>query len=110
MSKKQPRHHRFSLTRHKHSLWSLPAFGMVLVAALWTVTWLQLQSTERTLIGEKVRDTEKEAASFERYMQQAIKNVDQTARLVKNEFDQQGSLDLPRLILRGLVESIALVV
>jgi len=110
MSKEQPRHRRFSLTRHKHSLWALPAFGLVLVAALWTVTWLQLQSTERTLIGQKVRDTEKEAASFERYMQQAIKNVDQTARLVKHEFEQQGSLNLPRLIREGLVDSSGLVV
>jgi diguanylate cyclase (GGDEF)-like protein/PAS domain S-box-containing protein len=110
MSKEQPRHRRFSLTRHKHSLWALPAFGLLLVAALWTVTWLQLESTERTLIGQKVRDTEKEAASFERYMQQAIKHVDQTARLVKHEFEQQGSLDLPRLIREGLVDSSGLVV
>jgi diguanylate cyclase (GGDEF)-like protein/PAS domain S-box-containing protein len=109
MNKEQPRR-RFSLTRHKHSLWALPAFGLVLIAALWAATWLQLQATERTLIGQKVRDTEKEAASFERYMQQAIRNVDQTARLVKHEFEQQGSLDLPRLIREGLVESSGLVV
>jgi diguanylate cyclase (GGDEF)-like protein/PAS domain S-box-containing protein len=110
MNKEQPRHRRFSLTRHKHSLWALPAFGLVLIAALWTATWLQLQSTERTLLDQKVRDTEKEAASFERYMHQAIKNVDQTARLVKHEFEQQGSLDLPRLIREGLVDSSGLVV
>jgi hypothetical protein len=110
MSKEQPRHHRFSLTRHKHSLWALPAFGLVLIAALWTATWLQLQSTERTLIGEKVRDTEKEVAAFERYTRQVIKDVDQTARLVKHEFEQQGSHDLPRLIREGLVESSGLVV
>ena len=110
MSKEQPRHRRFSLTRHKHSLWALPAFGLVLIAALWTATWLQLQSTERTLLGEKVRDTEKEVAAFERYTRQVIKNVDQTARLVKHEFEQQGSLDLPRLIREGLVESGGLVV
>jgi diguanylate cyclase (GGDEF)-like protein/PAS domain S-box-containing protein len=110
MNKEQPPHRRFSLTRHKHSLWALPAFGLVLIAALWTATWLQLQSTERTLLDQKVRDTEKEAASFERYMHQAIKNVDQTARLVKHEFEQQGSLDLPRLIREGLVDSSGLVV
>ena len=104
MSKEQPRHRRFSLTRHKHSLWALPAFGLVLVAALWTATWLQLQSTEHTLIGQKVRDTEKEVASFERHMQQAIKNIDQTARLVKHEFEQHGTVDLPLLIREGLVD------
>jgi diguanylate cyclase (GGDEF)-like protein/PAS domain S-box-containing protein len=109
MSKEQPRHRRFSLTLRKHSLWALPAFGLVLIAALWMVTWLQLQSTERTLLGEKVRDTEKEVAAFERYTGQVIKNVDQTARLVKHEFEQHGSLDLPRLIREGLVESSGLV-
>jgi diguanylate cyclase (GGDEF)-like protein/PAS domain S-box-containing protein len=110
MSKEQPRHRRFSLTRHKHSLWALPAFGLVLVAGLWAATLLQLQSTERTLIGAKIRDTENEAASFERYTLQAIKDVDQTARLIKHDFEQHGTLDLPRLIRDGLVKASGLVV
>jgi diguanylate cyclase (GGDEF)-like protein/PAS domain S-box-containing protein len=110
MSKEQPRHRRFSLTRHKHSLWALPAFGLVLVAALWAATLLQLQSTERALIGSKIRDTENEAASFERYTRQAIKDVDQTARLIKHDFEQHGTLDLPRFIREGLVKGSGLVV
>ncbi len=95
MSKEQRRHRRFSLTRHKHSLWALPAFGLVLVAGLWAATLLQLQSTERALIGAKIRHTENEVASFERYTRQAIKDVDQTARLIKHEFEQHGTFDLP---------------
>ena len=110
MSKEQPRHRRFSLTRNKHSLWALPAFGLVLVAALWAATLLQLQSTERALIGAKIRHTENEVASFERYTRQAIKDVDQTARLVKHEFEQHGTFDLPRLIRDGLVKASGLVV
>src|ERR1700674_26838 len=104
MSKEQPRQRRFSLTRHKHSIWALPAFGLVLVAALWVATWLQLQSAERALIGATIHDTENQVASFERSARQAIKQLDQTARLVKHEFEQQGTLDLPRLIREGLVD------
>jgi len=110
MTKEQPLHRRFSLTRDKHSLWALPAFGLLLIAAMWTATWLQLQSTERALIGAKIHDTEHEVAIFERYTQQAIKDLDQTARLVKHEFEQQGTLDLPRLIREGLVKGSGLVV
>jgi len=110
MSKELPRHRRFSLTRRKHSLWALPAFGLVLVAALWAATLLQLQSTERALIGAKIRDTENEVASFERYTRQAIKDIDQTARLIKHEFEQHGTFDLPRLIREGLVKGSGLVV
>lgn len=106
---KQSRHRRFSLTRHKHSLWALPAFGLLLIAAVWTSTWLQLQSTERALISAATHQTETFVASFERYTRRAIKDADRLARLVKYEFEQ-GTLDLPQLIRTGVVEGSGIVV
>jgi diguanylate cyclase (GGDEF)-like protein/PAS domain S-box-containing protein len=100
---KQPRHRRFSLTRHKHSLWALPAFGLLLVAGMWAATWLQLQTTERALIGAATHTTENLAEEFEQYTRRAIKDVDRMALLVKHEFEQHNSIDLARLIREGLL-------
>jgi diguanylate cyclase (GGDEF)-like protein/PAS domain S-box-containing protein len=107
---KPPRHRRFSLTWHKHSPWALPTFGLLLIAALWTSTWLQLQATERALIGAATHSTESLAASFERYTRRAIKDADRTLRLVKHEFELRGALDLPALIRIGQVDGSGLVV
>jgi diguanylate cyclase (GGDEF)-like protein/PAS domain S-box-containing protein len=102
---KHSRQHRFSLTRHKHSLWALPAFGLLLIAALWTATWLQLEATERALIGAATRDTEILAEEFEQYTRRAIKDADRTALLVKHDFEQHGAVDLAALIRVGLIEA-----
>jgi len=99
----QPLHRRFSLTRHKRSLWALPAFGLLLIAGVWAATWLQLQATERALIDAAAHTTENLAAEFGEYTQQAIQNVDQVARLVKYEFEQHNSVDLSRLKHDGLL-------
>jgi diguanylate cyclase (GGDEF)-like protein/PAS domain S-box-containing protein len=100
-----PRHRRWSLTRHKRSLWALPAFGLLLVAAIWTATWLQLRATERELISAETHDTESLTAEFEEYTRRAIDDADRTALLVKHEYEQRGMVDLPELIRVGLLKS-----
>jgi diguanylate cyclase (GGDEF)-like protein/PAS domain S-box-containing protein len=107
---KQPRKHPSSATRYKRSLWALPAFGLLLIAALWTATWLQLQATERGLINAATRDTENLAAEFEEYTRRTIKDADRTALLVKHEFGQHDTVDLPALIQAGLIEATGAVV
>jgi diguanylate cyclase (GGDEF)-like protein/PAS domain S-box-containing protein len=97
------RYRRFSLTRHEHSLWALPAFGLLLVAGMWAAAWLQMQATERALVGATTHTTENLAAEFEQFTQRAIKDVDWMALLVKHEFEQHNSIDLPRLIRKGLL-------
>jgi diguanylate cyclase (GGDEF)-like protein/PAS domain S-box-containing protein len=99
-----PRHRRFSLTRHKFSLWALPAFGLILVAAVWVATWVQLQATERASIGAAIHETENFAASFERFTQRTIRDADRMTRLVKHEFERYGTHDLPRLTQASLVD------
>jgi diguanylate cyclase (GGDEF)-like protein/PAS domain S-box-containing protein len=94
---------RFSLTRHKHSLWALPAFGLLLVASVWAATWLELQATERALIATETHTTENLVDEFEQYTRRTINNVDRMTRLVKHEFEQHNSLDLARLIREGLL-------
>ncbi|HEX3643954.1 MAG TPA: diguanylate cyclase [Vicinamibacterales bacterium] len=98
-----PRKRRFSLTRHKHSLWALPAFGLLLVAGLWAATWVQLESTERALIGAATHTTETLAAEFEQYTRHAINDVDRMTLLVKHEFERHNSMDLAGLIREGLL-------
>ncbi len=100
---KQPHHLRLSLTRHKHSLWALPAFGLLLVAGMWAATWVQLESTERGLIGAATRTTETLATDFEQYTRRAINDVDRMTLVVKHEFEQHNSIDLPGLIREGLL-------
>ena len=73
----------------------------MLVAAVWAATWVQLRATERVLIGAAVHDTESFVASFERYTQRTIKDADRIARLVKHEFEQRATLDLPSLTRRA---------
>ena len=104
------RHRRYSLTRHRQFLWALPAFGVLLVAALWTATWLYLASTERNLIGTVTRETESFVASFEQYTRRAIKDADRMAALVKDEFEQRQSTDLTRLVRAGLIDGTGLMV
>jgi len=71
---------------------------------------MQLQSTERALIGAEIRDTESFVASYERYTRRQIKDADRMARLVKRELELRGSLDLPRLVQAGVIDDNLLVV
>ena len=82
-------------------MWALPAFGLLLIAALWTATWLQLQATERALIGSETHNVENIVASFERSTLRTIKEADRVTRLVKHEFEQYGKLDLASLVRMG---------
>ena len=91
-------------------LWTLPAFGLLLIAAVWVATLLHLRSTERGLIDEAMRDTETFVASFEQYTRRAIKDIDRMARIVKEEFQHHGVVDLPKLIHHGLIDGGGIVV
>ena len=77
---KPTRRRRFSLTRSKYSLWALPAFGLLLIAALWTRTWLQVRSIERANLQEITRETEVLVDSYEQYTRNAIEAADRMAR------------------------------
>jgi diguanylate cyclase (GGDEF)-like protein/PAS domain S-box-containing protein len=107
---KQPLHRRFSIPSHKRSLWALPAFGLLLIAAQWTGTWLQLGSTERALIGAETHNTENIVGLFERSTLRVIKDADRVTRLVKHEFERHGELDLPALIRTGQFDDSGMVV
>ncbi|MEO8674463.1 MAG: diguanylate cyclase [Casimicrobiaceae bacterium] len=100
----QQRKRRFSLTRHKRSLWALPAFGALMVAALWGAQWYQLRATEQALLTSIAQDTEHYAASFEQFVTRMIKDIDRAALLVKFEYEQHGEHDLARLMRAGVVE------
>ncbi len=71
---------------------------------MWTAAWIQLRATEHALIGAATHNTENLAAEFAQYTERGIKDLDRMTRLVKHEFEQHGSIDLPRLIGEGLIE------
>ncbi len=71
---------------------------------MWVVTWVQLQSTERALLGAATHNTENLAEEFAQYTERGIKDLDRMTRMVKHEFEQHGSINLPRLIGDGLIE------
>jgi diguanylate cyclase (GGDEF)-like protein/PAS domain S-box-containing protein len=101
---KQPRHRRFSLTRHKGSLWALPAFGLLLVAGMWAATWVQFHATKHALIRAATHTNESLAAEFAQYTERAFKDLDRMTLLVRHESEQHGAIDLAQLIQEGLIE------
>jgi len=100
----QQRKRRFSLTRHKRSLWALPAFGALMIAVLWGAQWYQLRVTEHALEATIAQDTEHYAASFEQFATRMINDIDRAALLVKFEYEQHGERDLARLMRAGVVQ------
>ncbi|HEY5366163.1 MAG TPA: diguanylate cyclase [Casimicrobiaceae bacterium] len=106
---KPPRRRRFSLTRSKYSMWALPAFGLLLIAALWTRTWLQVRSIERANLQEITRETEILVDSYEQYTRNAIEEADRMALLVKYEYEQHGSPDLSGLVSAGVINGNSIV-
>lgn len=101
---KPNRRRRLSFTRHKRSLWALPAFGLLLIATAWTVMLQHLNSTERALIEAMTHDTEMLTAEFETYTRRAVSDANLTTLIVKREFERHDVLDMPGLIRAGLVE------
>ncbi len=70
----------------------MPAFGLLLIAALWIATGVHLQSTQRALLNTTKHDTKSFVAAFERYTWRALRDADRTARLVKHEYEQHGAV------------------
>jgi diguanylate cyclase (GGDEF)-like protein/PAS domain S-box-containing protein len=87
------------------SLWALPAFGLLLIVAVWTATWLQLQSNERGLVARVAEETEAFATSFEQSTRHAIEDADRLALLVKYEYEAHGALDLSPLMQAGVIDA-----
>lgn len=106
----ESRRRRFSLTRHNGALWCIPAFGLLLICAVWVGTWLQFSSTERMLLSAAVRDTEVLAIAFEQNTRRVIRDADRLARLVKHEYENHDSLDIGELVHDGLVDGSGLAV
>jgi diguanylate cyclase (GGDEF)-like protein/PAS domain S-box-containing protein len=103
------RHRRFSLTRNRRSIWAIPAFGLLLVAAIWTATVMQLLSNERGMIARITQDTHAFANAFEQYTRHAIDEADRLALLVKFEYERHGARDLSPLIRAGVVDGQSIV-
>ena len=83
----------------------LPAFGALLVGAIWALTLVQLNATERALLAAALHDTESFASAFEQSTRRTIRDADRTTLVVQNEFESSGTVDLPRMIRKGLIDT-----
>ncbi|MEP7061528.1 MAG: diguanylate cyclase [Betaproteobacteria bacterium] len=103
------RHRRFSLTRHKQSLWAIPAFGLLLLAGMWTAAIKQLAADESGLLARITQDTHAYASAFEQYTRHAIDEADRLSLLVKFEYEHHGAGDLSPLIRAGVIDGQSIV-
>ena len=90
-------------SRARWPLLLIPAFGLLLIVAGWIAMLHQLDSERRRILDAEMRDTESFVAAFEQYALRAIKDTDRTALLIKYAFERDGSVDLPRMIAKGLI-------
>jgi diguanylate cyclase (GGDEF)-like protein/PAS domain S-box-containing protein len=96
---------RLASARQRLWVYALPAFGLLLIAALWTATLMQLAAGERAALAAGMRDTENFAAAYEQATRRALKDADRTTLLVKHAFEHYATFDLTQLMAAGLVES-----
>jgi diguanylate cyclase len=102
---KEELHRRFSITGHNPWVLALPIFGLLLLAAIWGGTLLQLAASERTLVGAALHDTESFVSAFEQSTRRSIRNADRTTLLVRNEFEGSGTTNLSGLVRKGLIDA-----
>ena len=81
----------------------IPAFGLLLVAGLWSAVLYQLAREERSELATEMRATEALAALFEEHTLGSIRDADRTLLVIKYQIEHSGSVDLDQhLILANL--------
>lgn len=84
-------------------LLGIPLFGLVLVIALWAAVAARLSLDRTALFAHAIQDVETFGASFEEHTVRALRDLDRTALVVKNEFERDGTVNLPGLLRKGLI-------
>jgi PAS domain S-box-containing protein len=81
----------------------VPAFGLLLVAALWAAMLKQLDDDRQSILDHAALETQAVAAAFEQHALRALKNADRTALRVKYEFESNGKVDLDAIVSKSLL-------
>ena len=81
----------------------VPAFGLLLVVALWAAVLLGLAAGERLAVESELRDTASYVASFEQRVRRILGEHDRTLQLLKSETERTGRPDIRRLAEFGLI-------
>jgi hypothetical protein len=87
----------------------IPAFGLILIAALWVVRLHQVEVEQQRTLETAMRDTESTVAAFEQYALRAIRDADRTTLLVKYALERDGVVNLPGMIQKGLIPADGLI-
>ncbi|MEO8304282.1 MAG: diguanylate cyclase [Betaproteobacteria bacterium] len=90
---------------HMQPLLLIPAFGLLLIAALWFAVLSQVADEERSVLAAGMSDTEAFVASFEQHTLASIRNADRTLLLMKYEMERSGKVDLRQMLSKGLIRT-----
>jgi PAS domain S-box-containing protein len=87
----------------------IPAFGLILIAALWTTRLHQVDVEQQRTLETAMRDSESVVAAFEQYALRAIRDADRTTLLIKYALERDGAVNLPVMIQKGLIPTDGLI-
>ena len=93
---------RMTLVRNRPLL-LIPAFGLLLVAALWSAVLYQLAREERSELATEMRATEALAALFEEHTLGSIRDADRTLLVIKYQIEHSGGVDLRKMTENRLI-------
>ncbi len=81
----------------------VPAFGVLLIAALWFALSIRLETDRSETLYAAMRSTESEAAAFAEYVAGELRDIDRTTLIIAAQFERDGTVDLRSLVRRNLV-------
>jgi diguanylate cyclase (GGDEF)-like protein len=96
--------------RHRWLPWLGPALALLLIAATWSVTLIQLQTERRATERAAQKDVSLYARAYEQYVTRSVAQMDQIAMQLAQSWEQSGSrLSLYELYRSGMFTDSAFV-
>ena len=85
---------RSLLTPRRWFVWMFPAFGLVLVAALWAAVLNRITEEERETRAATMRHTQLYVAAFEQHVRRQLRDAEGTLQYLKAEIERRGAAGL----------------
>src|SRR5450432_1444459 len=98
-------HHRRSTLRSRliRPVLLIPAFGLLLILALWVATLAQLSTDKKIVLDHALEDTQRVAVAFEQHTLRVIKEIDRSALKIKYDFEANGTANLEKIRANSLL-------
>lgn len=72
--------------------WLVPLFGLLLIATVWVVTLVELSQSHRAAYASATERSLSLLSSYASYAERTIEHLDQSARIIKRQYEQGGAL------------------